>query len=215
MKTIYKLLAIAMMGVFSACTSPVSRINDSIHDRDNSFINSKTDYMYHESKSYFYVVEGANPLADMNLRRIAFAYANAAGMAQYSRDMAYSVTHKRDKNFKLTPNWFEEEKRYNRDAENYDAEATGLKQQLESAIKSGNFSSEQGGIWVYHKLSYKEYVYNSYIGPYIKESISLYSADGEKELFTESTRFSEKQLTEILNMTGTKFTVKSSHDYKM
>ncbi len=200
--------------VLTGCSSPAEKINKALQEKDRSFISSDSDYKYDDSKSYFYIVEGANPLADESLRKAAFEYANAKGLARYNNDMAYSVRNTYDDNFKLAPNWYEEEKRYKQQAESYEADAQYLEQKLKDLIKSQNYTSSNGGIWVYHKLSYKEYIYNSFAGPYKKEEVFLYSDNGEQEIWSEQIQFTENQLSEILNMTGAKFTVQRSRDYE-
>lgn len=214
MKSINFILTLIFAAVLTGCSSLVEKINESLHTKDRAFIDSDLDYKYDESKSCFFIVEGPNPLADESLRKAAFDYAEAAGMAQYSNDMAYSVRNTYDDNFKLAPNWFEEEKRFKQQAEAYETDAECLKNNLKDLIKSKKFTASEGGIWVYHKLTYKEYLYKCYSDPYKKESIYLYSDNGEEELWSENTQFSEQQLSEILKMTGTKFTVQRCKDYK-
>lgn len=214
MKIVKFILSFIVVTFLTGCSSPTEKINEVLHAKDRAFIDSDLDYMYNESKSCFFIIEGPNPLADESLRKAAFDYAEAAGMAQYSNDMAYSVRNTYDDNFKLAPNWFEEEKRFKQQAEAYEADAERLKDILKCLIKSNKYTTSEGGIWVYHKLTYKEYLYKCFSDPYEKESIYLYSDNGEEELWSEGTLFSEQQLSEILKMTGTKFTVQRCNDYK-
>lgn len=215
MQLLKPLLLLVLLGLVTSCTTPAERINDTLHEKDKSFISSNDDYMYNESKTSVYEVEGNNPLADIELRTIAFEYANALGQAQYCRDMAYSVRNTYDKNFKLAPNWFEEEKRYKEKAVYYDESAKSLEQKLKDTIKSKQSALHEGGAWVYHKLAYKEYLYKCYAGPYQKEWVYLFSTDGKQELWSDKVNFSEEQLSTLLRLTGTKYTVKHIRDYKM
>ena len=129
--------------------------------------------------------------------------------------MAYSVRNTYDKNFKLASNWFEEEKRYNNEASFHDDAAKTLQIELKEAIKNKQDTIEEGGIWVYHKLVYKKYLYKCYSDPYKLEWIYLFSKDGEKELWQNRVDFSEEQLSTLLRLTGTKYTVKQLSDYEM
>ena len=86
---------------------------------------------------------------------------------------------------------------------------------LLSKLKKNKSENKIGGIWVYHEIGYKEYIYkHTYSGPYIKRKLYLFSEDGEKILWSSEIHFSDGTFRDLLNITNTHYDFEAEAKYK-
>ena len=193
------------MSIFTSCLSPEEKIKEDIEYKTEAFRNSDSDYFVQDSKVYIYnTANNINYLANENIRNLAISYANNLGRAEYNRKQAqkYRTSTKFDKDY--NPNWFEEAKIAEKTAEEHQRYANKNKTellQLKDSLKINNV----GGIWVYHEITYKEYVYRYYAGPYVRRTLYLFSEDGERILWSNQIDFYNDTFLSLLSITNTRY----------
>ena len=193
------------MSIFTSCLSPEEKIKEDIEYKTEAFRNSDSDYFVQDSKVYIYnTANNINYLANENIRNLAISYANNLGRAEYNRKQAqkYRTSTKFDKDY--NPNWFEEAKIAEKTAEEHQRYANKNKTellQLKDSLKINNV----GGIWVYHEITYKEYVYRYYAGPYVRRTLYLFSEDGERILWSNQFDFYNDTFLSLLSITNTRY----------
>lgn len=199
------LCIIPLMSIFTSCLSPEEKIKEDIEYKTEAFRNSDSDYFVQDSKVYIYnTANNINYLANENIRNLAISYANNLGRAEYNRKQAqkYRTSTKFDKDY--NPNWFEEAKIAEKTAEEHQRYANKNKTellQLKDSLKINNV----GGIWVYHEITYKEYVYRYYAGPYVRRTLYLFSEDGERILWSNQIDFYNDTFLSLLSITNTRY----------
>lgn len=199
------LCIIPLMSIFTSCLSPEEKIKEDIEYKTEAFRNSDSDYFVQDSKVYIYnTANNINYLANENIRNLAISYANNLGRAEYNRKQAqkYRTSTKFDKDY--NPNWFEEAKIAEKTAEEHQRYANKDKTellQLKDSLKINNV----GGIWVYHEITYKEYVYRYYAGPYVRRTLYLFSEDGERILWSNQIDFYNDTFLSLLSITNTRY----------
>ena len=199
------LCIIPLMSIFTSCLSPEEKIKEDIEYKTEAFRNSDSDYFVQDSKVYIYnTANNINYLANENIRNLAISYANNLGRAEYNRKQAqkYRTSTKFDKDY--NPNWFEEAKIAEKTAEEHQRYANENKTellQLKDSLKINNV----GGIWVYHEITYKEYVYRYYAGPYVRRTLYLFSEDGERILWSNQIDFYNDTFLSLLSITNTRY----------
>lgn len=199
------LCIIPLMSIFTSCLSPEEKIKEDIEYKTEAFRNSDSDYFVQDSKVYIYnTANNINYLANENIRDLAISYANNLGRAEYNRKQAqkYRTSTKFDKDY--NPNWFEEAKIAEKTAEEHQRYANKNKTellQLKDSLKINNV----GGIWVYHEITYKEYVYRYYAGPYVRRTLYLFSEDGERILWSNQIDFYNDTFLSLLSITNTRY----------
>lgn len=199
------LCIIPLMSIFTSCLSPEEKIKEDIEYKTEAFRNSDSDYFVQDSKVYIYnTTDNINYLANENIRNLAISYANNLGRAEYNRKQAqkYRTSTKFDKDY--NPNWFEEAKIAEKTAEEHQRYANKNKTellQLKDSLKINNV----GGIWVYHEITYKEYVYGYYAGPYVRRTLYLFSEDGERILWSNQIDFYNDTFLSLLSITNTRY----------
>lgn len=199
------LCIIPLMSIFTSCLSPEEKIKEDIEYKTEAFRNSDSDYFVQDSKVYIYnTANNINYLANENIRNLAISYANNLGRAEYNRKQAqkYRTSTKFDKDY--NPNWFEEAKIAEKTAEEHQRYANKNKTellQLKDSLKINNV----GGIWVYHEITYKEYVYRYYAGPYVRRTLYLFSEDGERILWSNQIDFYNDTFLSLLSITNTSY----------
>lgn len=201
------------MTIFTSCLSPEEKIREKIEQETDVFRESDSDYFVQDSKVCIYnTANNINYLANENIRNLAISYANNLGRAEYSRKQAqkYRTTTKLDKDY--NPNWFEDAKRADKDAEDYESYASKDKARLLQLIDSSSINNT-GGIWVYHEITYKEYIYRYYAGPYVNRTLYLFSEDGERILWSNSINFYNDTLLRLLSITNTHYDNKSESSF--
>lgn len=199
------LCIIPLMSIFTSCLSPEEKIKEDIEYKTEAFRNSDSDYFVQDSKVYIYnTANNINYLANENIRNLAISYANNLGRAEYNRKQAqkYRTSTKFDKDY--NPNWFEDAKIAEKTAEEHQRYANKNKTellQLKDSLKINNV----GGIWVYHEITYKEYVYRYYAGPYVRRTLYLFSEDGERILWSNQIDFYNDTFLSLLSITNTRY----------
>lgn len=199
------LCIIPLMSIFTSCLSPEEKIKEDIEYKTEAFRNSDSDYFVQDSKVYIYnTANNINYLANENIRNLAISYANNLGRAEYNRKQAqkYRTSTKFDKDY--NPNWFEEAKIAEKTAEEHQRYANKNKTellQLKDSLKINNV----GGIWVYHEITYKKYVYRYYAGPYVRRTLYLFSEDGERILWSNQIDFYNDTFLSLLSITNTRY----------
>ena len=199
------LCIIPLMSIFTSCLSPEEKIKEDIEYKTEAFRNSDSDYFVQDSKVYIYnTANNINYLANENIRNLAISYANNLGRAEYNRKQAqkYRTSTKFDNDY--NPNWFEEAKIAEKTAEEHQRYANKNKTellQLKDSLKINNV----GGIWVYHEITYKEYVYRYYAGPYVRRTLYLFSEDGERILWSNQIDFYNDTFLSLLSITNTRY----------
>ena len=199
------LCIIPLMSIFTSCLSPEEKIKEDIEYKTEAFRNSDSDYFVQDSKVYIYnTANNINYLANENIRNLAISYANNLGRAEYNKKQAqkYRTSTKFDKDY--NPNWFEEAKIAEKTAEEHQRYANKNKTellQLKDSLKINNV----GGIWVYHEITYKEYVYRYYAGPYVRRTLYLFSEDGERILWSNQIDFYNDTFLSLLSITNTRY----------
>lgn len=208
------LCIIPLMSIFTSCLSPEEKIKEDIEYKTEAFRNSDSDYFVQDSKVYIYnTANNINYLANENIRNLAISYANNLGRAEYNRKQAqkYCTSTKFDKDY--NPNWFEEAKIAEKTAEEHQRYANKNKTellQLKDSLKINNV----GGIWVYHEITYKEYVYRYYAGPYVRRTLYLFSEDGERILWSNQIDFYNDTFLSLLSITNTRYDNSSESTFK-
>ena len=199
------LCIIPLMSIFTSCLSPEEKIKEDIEYKTEAFRNSDSDYFVQDSKVYIYnTANNINYLANENIRNLAISYANNLGRAEYNRKQAqkYRTSTKFDKDY--NPNWFEEAKIAEKTAEEHQRYANKNKTellQLKDSLKINNV----GGIWVYHEITYKKYVYRYYAGLYVRRTLYLFSEDGERILWSNQIDFYNDTFLSLLSITNTRY----------
>lgn len=197
------LLLLTFLPIFSSCSSPEDEIRKEMKMQKEKFLSSNSDYSIDESEVYIHNVgENPNYLANDEVQKIAFNYATCIGEAERSRNKAERLRNstKSDRDWNI--NWSREAKQYDHNAEQSDSTANIYKEQLEK-IDFTKISASQGGIWVIQEITYKEYLYKCFAGPYVKRYLYLFSADGKKTLYSNEINFNDNVLVELLDMTNT------------
>lgn len=86
---------------------------------------------------------------------------------------------------------------------------------LLSKLKKNTSENKIGGIWVYHEIGYKEYIYkHTYSGPYVKRKLYLFSEDGENVLWSSAIHFDDGTFRDLLNITNTHYDFEAEAKYK-
>lgn len=201
----FLLCIVSLMTIFTSCLSPEEKIKEDIEYKTEAFRNSDSDYFVQDSKVYIYnTANNINYLSNENIRNLAISYANNLGRAEYNKKQAqkYRTSTKFDKDY--NPNWFEEAKIAEKTAEEHQRYANENKTellQLKDSLKINNV----GGIWVYHEITYKEYVYRYYAGPYVRRMLYLFSEDGERILWSNQIDFYNDTFLSLLSITNTRY----------
>ena len=202
--------AFIMASCFTSC-SPEEKIIERIERETEKFKESDSDYLIQGTKIKLYNTSGnINYLADHRIRGLAISYADNLGRAEYCRNKAnqHMTSTKLDRDF--SPNWFEEAKKAEKEAHEHEEFANENKEELLHLMDSLTINNT-GGIWAYHEITYKEYIYRYYAGPYVVRTLYLFSPDGERVLWSDKIGFYEDTFIKILNMTGTKYSTQSNY----
>ncbi len=197
--------------IFVAC-SPEYDIKSYLDSQAEDFEKSDMDIDVTESVCYLYnTLDNDNFLANERIREVAISYATYLGFAESERAKArkFRSSTKLDNNY--NPNWFNDAKIADKTAIEYDSLAEREKCNLIQTLDSVK-NICKGGIWAYHEITYKEYVYRYYAGPYVKRRLYLFSDNGENVLWSNDVRFSEEELIKILNITKTNYVYNSDSD---
>lgn len=208
------LYIVSFMTLFTSCLSPEEKIREDIELKTEAFRKKDSDYLVQDSKVCIYnTAKNINYLADESIRNLAISYANYLGWAEYYSQQArkYRNSTKLDKDY--NPNWFEEAKRADKNAEEYQQFANDKYTELLQLKDSLDFNTV-GGIWVYHEITYKKYIYSYYAGPYVNRTLYLYSKDGESILWSDEIRFYNEMLLTLFGITNTNYDASAESTFK-
>lgn len=196
-------LLLVFFPIIYSCSSPEDEIRKEMKAAKERFLSSNSDYSIDESKVHIYNV-GDNPdyLANDEIQKVAFNYAFYRGDAERSRNKAERLRNATRSDRDWNINWSDEANKNDYNAEKSDSTANTFKEQLDNYDYS-KISAPQGGIWVIHEITYKEYLYKCFAGPYVKRYLYLFSSDGKKELYSNEINFNDNVLAELLDITNT------------
>lgn len=99
--------------------------------------------------------------------------------------------------------------------EYYEKIAEENKSKLLSLLNKTISKNKTGGIWVYHEINYKEYIYyRTYAGPYVKRTLYLFSENGDQILWSSKIHFHNDIFLNILDITNTHYDINAESKYK-
>ena len=186
--------------------SPENNIKKSVDQVTDDFIDSDTDYSYYDAETRLYIVNDDSPnyLANEEVRELALAYGSEMGLADRLSKEASNYLTSDDSEYRYNPNRYELSSSKRAEAERYKAQAEIMKQQLKDLVAT-HPQCQNGGIWVYHEIAYKEYLYKSYAGPYVKRYLYLFSDNGKEVIWKTNIDFFSNVVWEMLTASGTQF----------